>query len=428
MRGLLLAPEFLWLCAYLVSLRIAAGNTAPDFRWNSTLFPLSILLPVLMIAAVFVLHFGPQPESASWGMLFRCALAGLVGAMAVSIKLVSATGGSGASGAPMALFVSVPLILVALGVATVAAAIRLIRLGQAASFAGAAWKLSAFAALLIGLFLAAQWLCDRRLTASSGEAKAAALSRAYGYSIGASSPEDWQAGAKRWGKYFSLEFVSPNSIRIGIETNYAADAQIADPPRTLEAWRGWIGQALLQHVAARRVWEPQWKNGTLVWSTVIDMTGLSREQFLRDTAEARRFSTGSFGEHAPEPMWWLYRQPMEAALREPSRERQGKRWMAESLRQARDYYQRVAVSGEDAARRRDAACSHMERLADQAMQLPPDELRRQVEQFAGTQRPEQITGVQDVFLVKGAILHLRFALRLLGDADRWDDAAGEREK
>lgn len=416
MSAFLLAPETLWLAAYLLARRIAASNTAPDFRWNNALFPFSVLVPVVAVAAIFAVHFGLRTETASWGLLFRCALTGVVGATAICITLLAAVGGSGSPGAPMGLFVALPLILLTVGGATVVAGIRLIRMGQAASFAGAAWKLTACAAVLTGLFALAQWLTDRRLAATSGEHKAIALSRAYGDSIGAKSAGDWTAEGKRWGKYFTLQFAPPNSIRIVIETNYTEFAQVGDPERTLRAWRGWIGEALQRYAGGRRTWEPRWDDGMLVWSTGIEMSGLTRREFLEDTAAARRFATGSFGDQAPQPMWWLYRDPMEAALLEPSRERQAMRWTAESLRQAQDYYRRVAVSGEGASRLRDAAVRDMGQLSEQAMQLSAQQLRDRLKQFIDGQRPEQITGVQDAFLVKGALQHLEVAMWLLSEA------------
>jgi hypothetical protein len=181
----------------------------------------------------------------------------------------------------------------------------------------------------------------------SGEDKARRLSQAHGEKIGARFPGEWRDGHKNWTN-FHIAFVAPNSIRLTSTVNYAEHRRPSNVERHLEKWNGDVGKAFLEFIGAKRPWRASWDGDHLLWSVEIDMQGLSRNQFLNDTAEAARLYVGPMSGWAGTDTWWLFGDAMESAIEAggDSRQRFAMAWLETALGYAAMYYERAEVHEE----------------------------------------------------------------------------------
>lgn len=348
---ILLGPEAFWLVVYFASAWFAGRNVAPGYPVNDALSWLYWIAP----SAAAVLSFGlclqwRIPGPVTWWLLVRLTLAAAVGVCVVTNVLVERIeAGSGKPGLAMGMMVAIVLHLLVTGCAGVTGLVMLLRSGNATG--SSLWTFAkqgaVVAAVIAALLLLVSFVYDRQTNGMSGEDKARRLSQAHGEKIGAKFPGEWRDGHKNWTN-FEITFVAPNSVQLTSTVNYGEHRRPTDIERHLEKWNGDVGAAFLEFIGAKRPWRASWDGEHLVWSVEIDMKGLSKNQFLNDTAEAARLYSGPMSGWAGTDTWWLFGDAMEEAIEAggSSRQRFAMAWLAAALGQAAMYYERAGVHGE----------------------------------------------------------------------------------
>ncbi len=345
-----LGPEAFWAALYFIAAWFAGRNLAPGYPMNDALSWLYWVAPPAAMAVSFALCFQWKiPGPLTWWLLVRLTLAAAAGVCVVtSVLAEKIEAGSGKPGVAMGMMVAIVLHLLATGCASVTGLVMLLRGGNAGSSLWMFVKQGAVvAALIAGFLLLAFFYYDRQTTGMSGEEKARRLSQAHGEKIGAKFPGEWREGRKNWTN-FEIEFVAPNSIRLTSKVKYADQRRPSDVERHLAKWNGEVGAAFLEFIGARRPWRASWDGEHLVWSVEIGMKGLSRNQFLNDTAEAARLYVGPMSGWAGTDTWWLFGDAMEHAIEAggDSRQRFALAWLEAALGHAAMYYERAGVHEE----------------------------------------------------------------------------------
>lgn len=348
--SILLGPEAFWVVVYFVSTWFAGRNVAPGYPVNDALSWLYWVAPSAAMAVSFALCFQWKiPGPLTWWLLVRLTLAAAVGVCVMTNVLVERIeAGSGKPGLAMGMMVAIVLHLLATGCASVAGLVMLLRNANTGSSLWTFVKQGVVvAAVIAGLLLLVSFVYDRQTNGMSGEDKARRLSQAHGEKIGAKFPGEWRGGHKNWTN-FEITFVAPNSIRLTSAVNYAEHRRPSDVERHLEKWNGDVGKAFLEFIGAKRPWRASWDGEHLVWSVEIDMQGLSRNQFLNDTAEAARLYVGPMSGWAGTDTWWLFGDAMESAIESggDSRQRFAVAWLETALGHAAMYYERAGVHEE----------------------------------------------------------------------------------
>jgi hypothetical protein len=353
MKSIILGPEILWLAVYAATTFIAGRNSAPTFPLNNFLSSAYWLAPSAVAILVFVLCFQFRfPAPPSWGLLARIALASAVGVCFMTNAIVEKIDvpGSAKSGLGTGFMVAVMLHLMVIGAATLYGIVVLFKTGGIQPF----WSFLKYAgiavAVVAALLYAVSFAFDRQTEGLSGEDKARRLSQAHGQKIGAKFPGEWRDGRKNWTN-LEIQYVAPNSVRLTTTVKYGEHRRPSDPERHLAEWNGDVGASFLEFIGAKRKWQASWPEDgdttSLIWSVDIDMKGLSKNQFLNDTAEAARLYIGPMSGWAGNDTWWLFGDAIEEAIQSGStRHEFALTWLGKALGHAAMYYERAKTHPE----------------------------------------------------------------------------------
>ncbi len=349
---ILFGPEVFWFAVCFGASWLAGRNVAPAYPLNNALSWLYWVAPSAATLISFTLCFQFKfPGPPSWWLLMRLALAAGIGVcFSTSMLAEKIEAGSGRSGLAMGIMVAIGLHLLVVGIASLTGLVLLVRSGESQSLWAFLKQGAVVIGVIVGLAILISFTYDRQTASMSGEDKARRLSQAHGEKIGAKYPGEWNDGRKNWTN-FEISFVAPNSVRLTSRVNYAEHRKPGDVERHLEKWNGDVGGAFLEFIDAKRPWRATWDagddGGRLVWQVDIDMQGLSKSQFLNDTAEAARLYIGPMSGFAGTDTWWLFGDAIDAAVEAEkasgSRHKFALTWLETALGQAAMYYERAGV-------------------------------------------------------------------------------------
>jgi hypothetical protein len=350
--SILLGPELFWLAVYFTAAWFAGRNVAPAFPVNDALSWLYWLAPSAATLISFWLSFHFKiPGPPTWWILVRLALAAAVGVcFTTSVLAEKIEAGSGRPGLAMGVMVAIGLHLIVIAFASLTGLVLLIRTGGSKPLWAFVKQGGIAAAVVVGLVLLISFAYDRQTGSMSGDEKAQRLSRAHGDKIGAKFPGEWKDGHKNWNN-FEITFIPPNSVRLTSKVKYGEHRKPRDIQRHLDKWNGDVGAAFLEFIGAKRPWRATWdpteEGGQLVWQADLDMQGLSKNQFLNDTAEAARLYIGPMSGWAGTDTWWLFGEAIDDAIEAEkasgSKAKFALAWLQTSLGHAAMYYERAKV-------------------------------------------------------------------------------------